>query len=187
MHVATDHSPFYSRTLGFLCLGLFAASIPLANWMIGHVGTTCVPQGPCLVPVWPGIAAPSGVLVVGIALVLRDLVQRLLGLGWAFAAILGGAALSGVIAPPALALASVVAFMFSETADLLVFTPLQKRGLIIAVIVSSSVGIVVDSMLFLSLAFGSLDFLAGQVIGKAWGIVFALPLVWYLRRSAATT
>lgn len=166
---------------GYIFLVLFALCIPLANWLIGHVGLTCVPDGPCIVPVWQGIAAPSGVLAVGIALVLRDLVQRRLGLRWAFAAIIGGAALSGLIAPPALAVASVVAFTFSETADLLVFTPLQKKGLVLAVILSSAVGVAVDSVLFLHFAFGSLDFLPGQIIGKAWGILLALPIVWYVR------
>ena len=31
----------------------FIACIPAANWMIGHLGTECLPNGPCLVPVWP--------------------------------------------------------------------------------------------------------------------------------------
>ena len=61
--------------------------VPLANWMIQHVGTVCVPHGPCLVPVAPGLMAPSGVLTVGVALVLRDVVQRCLGLLWGLLAI----------------------------------------------------------------------------------------------------
>jgi hypothetical protein len=35
---------------------------------------------------------------------------------------------------------------------------------------------------FLWLAFGSLDFLAGQVIGKAWMVLLSIPLVSWLRR-----
>jgi hypothetical protein len=31
----------------------FMACIPAANWMIGHIGTSCAPGGPCLVPVLP--------------------------------------------------------------------------------------------------------------------------------------
>jgi hypothetical protein len=65
---------------GYVFLAAYIACIPLANWMIGHVGTYCVPQGPCLVPVAPGLMAPSGVLLVGLALVLRDHVQRRLGI-----------------------------------------------------------------------------------------------------------
>src|SRR3954471_17307291 len=97
------------RTEGFLYLIAFIACIPLANWMIGNVGTTCIPNGPCLVPVAPGLTAPSGVLVVGLALVLRDLVQRRLGRHWALGAIVVGAILSGFIAPSALAVASAAA------------------------------------------------------------------------------
>ena len=37
-------------------------------------------------------------------------------------------------------------------------------------------------MVFLFLAFGSLDYLAGQVIGKAWMVLLALPVVALLRR-----
>lgn len=166
---------------GFAYLALFAACIPLANWFIGNVGTFCVPDGPCVIPVWPGISAPSGVLAIGAALVFRDLVQRRLGVKWAMGAILVGALLSGLVAPPALVVASTVAFLLSESADLAVFTPLQRRGLVLAVAASGVVGILVDSMLFLWLAFGNLDFFWGQVIGKAWALVAALPLVHFLR------
>ena len=51
-----------------------------------------------------------------------------------------------------------------------------------AVLASSVVGLVVDSIAFLWLAFGSLDFLAGQVIGKAWMVLIALPFVHLLRK-----
>ena len=68
----------------------FMACIPIANWLIGHVGTVCVPNGPCLIPVAPDVLTPSGVLMIGLALVLRDLVQRRLGKLWAVAAILMG-------------------------------------------------------------------------------------------------
>ncbi len=174
-----------ARAEGFLFLLLFALCIPVANWLIGHVGTKCVPNGPCLVPVAPGVMAPSGVLMIGLALVLRDLVQRRLGARWAVAAILLGAALSALVAPPALVLASATAFLLSEAADMAVYTPLQKRGLVLAVAASSAVGLVVDSVLFLWLAFGSLDFLAGQVLGKAWMVLLALPLIAWVRRREA--
>jgi uncharacterized PurR-regulated membrane protein YhhQ (DUF165 family) len=171
-----------ARIEGLVFLALFVLCIPLANWMIGHVGTTCVPQGPCLVPVAPGLAAPSGVLVIGLALVLRDLVQRRLGLGWAFGAILAGAVLSAFLAPAALVVASGVAFLVSELADLAVYTPLQRRGLVVAVLASSLVGLVVDSAVFLQLAFGNLDFLLAQVVGKAWMVLLSLPAIHWLRR-----
>lgn len=179
---ATRTSGSRRRTEGFLFLTGFGLSIPAANWLIGHAGTVCVPEGPCLIPVGPGLMAPSGVLMVGLALVLRDLVQRRLGLAWAAGAILAGAALSALLAPPALVLASAIAFLLSETADLAVYTPLQRRGLVAAVLASSLAGLVADSVVFLWLAFGSLEFLAGQVAGKLWMVLAALPLVHWLRR-----
>lgn len=167
---------------GAIFLALFCLTIPAANWMIGNVGTTCVPNGPCLLPVAPGLQAPSGVLMIGAALVLRDLVQRRLGVAFGIAAILVGAALSAFVAPPALVLASGVAFLLSEFADFAVYTPLARRRLVAAVVASSMTGLVVDSIVFLWLAFGSLAFLPGQIVGKTWMVMLAVPLVAYLRR-----
>ncbi len=154
--------------------------------MIGHVGTVCVPNGPCLVPVAPGLMAPSGVLTIGVALVLRDVVQRCLGLRAGLAAVVLGTGLSALVAPGALVLASGVAFALSELADCAVYTPLQRRRLVLAVVASSCVGLVVDSVVFLTLAFGSLEFLGGQIVGKLWAVLFAVPLVRLLRRVAPT-
>lgn len=169
------------RAEGIVFALCFAGCIPLANWLIGNVGTTCVPNGPCVIPVAPGLEAPSGVLAVGLALVLRDLVQRRLGLRWAVAAIAIGALLSASFAPPALVVASTVAFLLSEIADLAIYTPLQRRGFIRAAVASSIVGLVIDSFVFLGLAFGTLEFLTGQVVGKAWMVLAALPLLALLR------
>ncbi|MBN8964309.1 MAG: VUT family protein [Rhizobiales bacterium] len=167
---------------GFAFLVAFGLTIPVANWMIGNVGTVCTRGGLCLIPVFPGLMAPSGVLMIGIALVLRDLVQRRLGLIYSAAAVVVGAVLSAAVAPPALVLASGVAFLLSELADLAVYTPLARRRLVMAVVVSSLAGLVVDSVIFLWLAFGSLDFVLGQIVGKAWMVLLSIPFVRYLRR-----
>jgi len=167
---------------GAIFLVLFCLTIPAANWMIGHVGTVCLPNGPCLLPVAPGIMAPSGVLMVGAALVLRDLVQRRLGVEFGIGAIVVGAAISAVLAPAAMVIASAAAFLLSEFADFSVYTPLARRRLVLAVVASSLVGLVVDSVIFLYLAFGSLDFLLGQIVGKGWMVLLAVPFVAYLRR-----
>jgi uncharacterized PurR-regulated membrane protein YhhQ (DUF165 family) len=168
---------------GLLLLILFALTIPAANWLIGNIGTTCVPpHGPCLVPVAPGLMAPSGVTMVGIALILRDLVQRRLGTAVSALAVVVGSGLSALFAPASLVVASATAFFLSEFADLAVYTPLARKRLVVAVIASSCAGLVVDSIVFLWLAFGSLDFLAGQVVGKAWMVLLSIPLVAWLRR-----
>ncbi len=166
----------------------FLGSIPLANWMIHHVGTVCVPNGPCLVPVAPPIfgstlMAPSGVLTIGAALVLRDVVQRCLGVRWALIAIAIGTALSALIAPASLVIASGLAFLVGELADCAVYAPLQRRRLVLAVITSSLVGLAVDSVVFLWFAFGDLSYLPGQIVGKLWAVVIAVPFVRLLRRA----
>ena len=42
--------------------------------------------------------------------------------------------------------------------------------------------LVVDSVVFLGLAFGSLAFLPGQIVGKAWMVLASIPFVTWLRR-----
>jgi uncharacterized PurR-regulated membrane protein YhhQ (DUF165 family) len=170
------------RIEGWTFLVLFCLTIPAANWMIGNVGTVCLADGPCVLPVAPGIMAPSGVLMVGAALVLRDLVQRRLGAAFGLGAIAVGAAISWALAPAALVIASTAAFLLSEFADFAVYTPLSRRRLVLAVLASSVVGIVVDSLTFLWLAFGSLEFLEGQVLGKLWMVLISIPFVAWLRR-----
>ncbi|MGB8041506.1 MAG: VUT family protein, partial [Pseudolabrys sp.] len=60
--------------------------------------------------------------------------------------------------------------------------PLARRRLVIAVVASSTVGLIVDSIVFLWLAFGSLEFVPGQIIGKLWMVMLAVPFVAYMRR-----
>jgi len=169
---------------GYLALLGFSLTIPAANWLIGNVGTVCASQGPCLVPVAPGLMAPSGVLMIGLALVLRDLVHARLGWRWALAAIAVGAALTGFVAPPALAVASVAAFTVSELADMAVYAPLARRRLMLAVAASGVAGAAIDSAVFLLLAFGSLDYLAGNVVGKLWMTALVVPVLWTMRRRS---
>ena len=97
-------------------------------------------------------------------------------------AILFGTGISALLAPPALVIASGVAFLLSEFADLAVYTPLARRRLVAAVVASSVSGLVVDSIVFLWLAFGSLEFLPGQVVGKGWMVLLSIPFVAWLRR-----
>ena len=170
--------------LAYLLLFCFLATIPAANWLIGNVGVKCIPNGPCLVPVGFGLMAPSGVLMIGAALVLRDAVHSTLGWKWAVGAILAGAALSFGVAPAKIALASGVAFLISEMADLLVYAPLRERRLMLAVVASGFVGAIVDSGVFLWIAFGNLDFLTGQVVGKMWMTLLAIPLIAGFRSRA---
>jgi uncharacterized PurR-regulated membrane protein YhhQ (DUF165 family) len=161
---------------------VYVGTVWLANWFVGHVGTQYTPGGPHVVPVGFGLEAPSGVLWVGLALVVRDLVQQFFGRRFTVGAMLVGAALSYFVAP-SLALASAVAFLVSESADFLVYTPLMERGrFVAAVFLSGTVGLIVDTVVFLLLAFGSLQFWEGQVVGKLWVTAAGALALWLIRR-----
>ncbi len=145
----------------------YIACIFGANWAIATFG---------FIPVWPGLYAPAGVLFVGASFTLRDFVQERLGRRWTFGAIVLGAGLSFFVSP-AFALASGVTFLISEASDFLVYTPLKGKTWLGAVAASNTVGLVVDSVLFLWLAFGSLQFVAGQIVGKLEMTILAVALL----------
>jgi uncharacterized PurR-regulated membrane protein YhhQ (DUF165 family) len=167
-----------------LLVAAFAATVPAANWMIGNVGTACLAAGPCVMPVGFGLTAPSGVLLVGLAMVLRDMVHEAGGIRAALLAIVIGGALAWLVAPPALVLASVAAFLLAELADLAVYAPLRERRLGLAVLASGAAGAVIDSAVFLFLAFGSLAFIEGQIVGKLWMSILAFGFIADRRRTA---
>lgn len=150
----------------------YIAVIFLANWAI---------QTFHLVPVGFGLMAPAGVYFAGLAFTLRDLVQDRLGRNWTIGAILAGAALSYLIEPK-FALASAAAFLVSEFLDFAIYTPLRKRNWLTAVTLSNLAGLTADSALFLWLAFGSIDFLPGQIVGKLWMTLVAVAVLGLIRR-----
>lgn len=163
------------KFLGALSVATYIGSIIAANYLISTYG---------LVSVGWGLMAPAGVFAAGVAFTARDIVQRTIGRRAVLAAIAVGAGVSWWISP-AFAVASAVAFTASETLDMVVFTPLERKNLLAAVIASNTVGIVVDSVLFLSVAFGSLAFLDGQLVGKAYMTLAALPLIFAIRGVSA--
>lgn len=161
------------RFIAPAALAAYLATIPAANWLIAHVG---------VVPVGFGQVAPAGVYMAGLALVLRDLAREVAGRAWVIAAMAAGVALSYVLADPALATASAVAFAVAESLDYGAYEPLRRRNLTAAVGLAAAVGLVADSLLFLSLAFHSLAFLPGQLVGKAEMTLAAVAIVWARRR-----
>lgn len=166
----------------YLAFAGFLSTIPLANWLISNVGTYCVPDGPCVIPLGFGLEAPTGVLLIGLALVLRDALQELTNWKWSFAAIVIGSILSALLANPFIAIASATAFLVSETLDMSVYSKIKKNSLSLAVLVSGIVGAAVDSAIFLYLAFGNLDFLLGNAVGKIYASVVAAGFLrWYKR------
>jgi uncharacterized PurR-regulated membrane protein YhhQ (DUF165 family) len=152
----------------------FIATIWLANWSLARWG---------VVSIGFGLAAPAGVFFAGLAFTLRDTLHETGGRAWVIVAILVGAALSALLEDArTFAVASGTAFLASESADLLVYAPLRARGWLRAVFASNVVGFTLDSILFLWLAFGSLEFLAGQLAGKGYMTLGAILILWAARR-----
>lgn len=158
-----------TRWFGLAALVVYIATIWLANYLVQHVG---------IVSVGFGLAAPAGVYCAGAALVLRNIVQRTLGRPVSVLAIFVGAGLSYWISP-SLATASAAAFLFSESADFVIYTPLSRNGWAIPAFCGGVVGAAVDSAIFLQLAFHDLAFWRGQFVGKMEMILIAIA-VWSL-------
>jgi uncharacterized PurR-regulated membrane protein YhhQ (DUF165 family) len=109
-----------------------------------NYGFSLVPPVPILGEMWPPMS-----LAVGLIFVLRDFAQREIG-HRVIGAMLIGALLSYYLADPFVAVASVVAFLISETADWIVYT-VSKRPLHQRIVISSAVGTPLDSAVFLAM------------------------------------
>lgn len=166
------HRTTSSAALGAATTAAYIAAIPTANLATSAYGT---------IPAGFGLSAPAGVLLFGATFVLRDLIHSTAGRNAVLAAIAAGTALSYLVAPPALATASAAAFLAAELADTAVYSPLRARGLLVAVAASNAVGIAIDSVLFLHLAFGSLNSLPGLVLAKTYLTAAALLALALIR------
>lgn len=154
----------------------YLATIPAANWMIQNIGTQSFPGGPHTIPVGFGYTAPSGVLLIGLALAARDYVQETWGKKATIIAISIGIALSYLVNPE-VATASAVAFALSELADFAIYTRIRRRSKPLAIATSGTIGGIIDSLIFLQIAFGSTMFWQGQVIGKTAVAVIAALII----------
>ena len=161
------------KTLASIAAAGFIICILLANYVTTEYG---------MVPVGFGLVATAGTYFAGLTFVLRDSVQDGFGKYAALGLIMAGAGLSFIVADPFIALASGVAFLAAETADLLIYTPLRRRGYLRAAVASNVVGAVVDTVLFLWIAgFPIADALAGQIVGKVAVTVAVVALVLAVR------
>ena len=165
------------HVIGALSAVALIGTIFAANWAIERWG---------IVPIGFGLMAPAGVFFAGLAFGLRDVVHETLGRIPVFACVVGGGAVS-YFASPTFALASAAAFLFAEFADFLVYDRLRERQWHAAVILSNLAGATIDSAIFLWIAFGSLDFMAGQVVGKMYMTALAVPVVLWVRRKLQPT
>src|SRR5262245_44687741 len=116
--------------LGLVAAILFIGSVWFANWLLTRYGIIHI----------AGLAMPAGVLSVGVAFTLRDYVHRFLGRLAVVVCILAGCLLAYLIEANAqipgglvsIAVASALAFLFSELADLFVYTPIEERNFVAA-------------------------------------------------------
>lgn len=152
------------------------ASVYAANYLVQHIG---------IVRVWPWhLYAPAGVYMAGLAFLFRDTVQRLGSVWLALAGIACGAFLSLAISPT-LAGASAAAFTASEVTGLAVLWTLGA-WLIPAIVAAQVAAALVDSFVFLWLAFGSVAFWQGQTVGKLTVLALAFPVVYGSRKLPLT-
>jgi len=162
---------------------------------------------------WTGDAAPGGALLIGVALALIELAHHTAPTrreGWRNAQVMVGAGflasalLAGWIAvvdawQPAFpgqgfeALAdtwrivagSLAAFAISESIDNAFGAVLRDRVAdAVRVVATGAVSVPLDTVVFLLVVFGSLDFFAGQIQAKVAGmLLLGLPLVLLIRRT----
>jgi queuosine precursor transporter len=155
-----------AATIGFI------GTVYLANWLVDHYGP---------IRVWPTeLYAPAGVYAVSLALVLRDFIQYRGSRRLAYLAIFAGTALS-LLVSTTLAEASALAFLSSELLALVAFWLLQRRSVVLAVLVAGIIGAAVDSYVFLTIAFHSLEFFRGQFVAKVTLSLLAIPIVMGVR------
>ena len=152
---------------------IYVMVIVAANWAIQRWG---------VVSVGFGLAAPAGVYFAGLVFSIRDALHETSNKYWIIGAIIVGALVSYSLEDGGkIAVASGSAFLLSEFADFAVYSPLRAKGKIKALLASNVVGLVADSILFLYLAFGSLEFLSGQVVAKAYMTVGVILIMFAYR------
>lgn len=181
MNVITDPDERHPMSVrrgnarGWVAAVGYVGTVVAANWAIRRFG---------VVPVGFGLTAPAGVYFVSVALVFRDYVQWALGKAVMLAALITGVAVSYTVAGPGLATASAAAFLLSELVDFALFTWVAPRWAS-AVLIGGLVGALLDSVVFLHLAYGSFAYLPGQLLGKGYGVVAAALVIAVVRRRRA--
>ena len=151
---------------GRLWAFLYFATIPVLNWSFGVIAPFQLAEPSSLFA--HGVFLHPLTLVTGLVFVLRDFVQRLMGkkvlivmalaIGWSF-----------FYAWPVIALASGVAFAFSEMVDWAMFT-FTRYKLSTRILLSSAVAVPIDSTIFL---YGA-DLAQQMALGTEPGTMFNL-------------
>lgn len=140
---------------------LYLGSIILANFMVIEFG---------IIQIGP-LVFPAGAVAIGLTFSARDFVQKRFGKIWCWAWMITAGVMTYFL-DSKIAIASVSAFAISETLDWFVFT-FSDRSFKQRIILSNAVGTPIDSLVFVTLAFGFLwPVIIGQTIVKfASGLV----------------
>jgi len=168
--MSTDAPNRRNLLKGAIALFVYISAIVAANILSAHFG---------LVPVGFGLVVTAGTYAAGFALLSRDFVHTYLGVRGVLLGIAVGVILSWFLATPALAMASAVAFLVAEVADMLVFLWIRPRGFVRAALISNCVSAPVDTVLFLWIAGFPLVFesIVGQMVGKIlWATIVPLGI-----------
>jgi len=155
----------------------YVGSVVLANVVTTRYG---------LVPVGFGLMATAGTYLAGLSLGLRDLTQEAIGRVGVLVLIGVAAVLSYLLADPFIATASLCAFLLAELADMGVYEPLRKHRLLLAVVLSNTVGAVVDTVVFLWVAPFPLtgEAFTAQIVAKVlWATLLPVLLFAAVRRA----
>ena len=180
--------------------GLYVGVVVMAQ-----VGTNKIVDVPLT-----GLTAPGGTFLIGIALSMIEIAHRtaptrregfvnaqvMVACGWVASVILAGyLAVLNVMSPEdplfdrlagtwRIVAASLLAFAVSETIDNSLGTWMRDRVHDAwRVVGTNAVSVPLDSVVFLLVAFGSLDFIKGQIVVKyAATLLVGVPLVLLLRR-----
>jgi len=180
--------------------GLYVGVVVMAQ-----VGTNKIVDVPLT-----GLTAPGGTFLIGIALSMIEIAHRtaptrregfvnaqvMVACGWVASAILAAyLAILNVMSPDdplfdrlagtwRIVAASLLAFAVSETIDNSLGTWMRDRVHDAwRVVGTNAVSVPLDSIVFLLVAFGSLEFISGQIVVKyAATVLVGVPLVLALRR-----
>jgi uncharacterized PurR-regulated membrane protein YhhQ (DUF165 family) len=173
--------------------------------VMAQVGTNKIVDVPLT-----GLTAPGGTFLIGIALSMIEIAHRtaptrregfvnaqvMVACGWVASVILAGyLAILNVMSPEdplfdrlagtwRIVAASLLAFAVSETIDNSLGTWMRDRVHDAwRVVGTNAVSVPLDSIVFLLVAFGSLEFISGQIVVKyAATLLVGVPLVLLLRR-----
>jgi queuosine precursor transporter len=153
-----------------LWVAAYIAAIVLVNWTFLVLAPMSTPLGDLYV----------ANLIVGAVFVLRDYAQRLIGHKILFATAVAGI-ITYFMVDKALAVASIIAFILSETTDWAIYSftkkPLQQR-----ILVSSLFSVPIDTLAFQYLAqYLSPASFSTEVVSKAVGVM----IVWQLLKLRA--